>query len=299
MFNNASSPLTLQWSQQRNPANYVPSTSTQTTQNSAQSQPSNEPVDNAPAVDENALALAAQRAQAAQLRGQVTSLANTIKDIFNSRYGQVDKSASEQVGKLNSRYGNEASDITGQIEGETQKLGAAHAAAGTYDSSYRGNNVDTVQRAGQAQIRDLGTELQDNLSKVGQWASSQKAGYDANKSGIDQILSHLADETDASNLSQIRSALETRLADLNAASADNNTSAQNIASLNSIAPASARAQQLKTTLSQIVAGSASPSRKAEIGQKLITSANLTADDANKLLTAFQNDLSAPEQQKQA
>lgn len=307
MFNNATSPLTLQWSQQRNPANYVQSNSGQLSSGvsvpaPAQNNNQIQAIDNTPVIDPAAqaaaAAAAAQAAKASQLRGQVTAIANTIKDIFNSRYGQVDNSAKEQTGQLNNRFSNESQDLTNQIGGEVEKLGAAHAASGTYDSSYRGNNVDTVTNAGESQIRDLGTELNDNLAKVGQWATQQKAGFDANKGGVDQILSHLAEESDPSNLSQIRSALETRLADLNAASADNNSASQNVAALDAIAPAGARAQQLKSTLSQVVAGSAPAGKKLEIGQKLISSANLTPDDQQKLLSALQTDLASPDQQKQ-
>lgn len=237
---------------------------------------------------------AADAAKASRLRGQITDIANAIKDIFNSRYGQVDKSAAEQSGKLNDRFATESGDITQQVEGENQKLGAAHAASGSFDSSYRGNNVDTVTHAGENQIRDLGTELQDNIAKIAAWVSQQKAGFDANKGGINAILSHLDEETDPSNLSQIRGSLEQRIADLKAGNADNNTTAENAQALNKIAPTSVRAQQLKTTLSQIVAGNADASQKATIGARLIESAGLSGDEKKALLDGLNADIAASE-----
>ena len=257
----------------------------------------------APAIDPAVAAAqakaAADAARAGQLRGEITNIANSIKDIFNSRYGQVDASAGEQSGKLNDRFGTESGDITQQVEGENQKLGAAHAAGGSFDSSYRGNNVDTVTHAGENQIRDLGTELQDNIAKIAAWVATQKTGFDAEKGGIDSVLAHLGEETNPDNLSTIRGSLDQRIATLRAGAADNNTSAQNAGALNAIAPTSARAQKLKTTLSQIVAGNADSTQKATIGARLIQSAGLSPEESQALLSTFQGELqnsNKPEQQ---
>lgn len=251
-----------------------------------------------PAAAAAAAKAAADAARAGQLRGEITNLVNSVKDIFNQRYGQVDAAAGEQSGKLNERFGTESGDITQQVEGENQKIGAAHAAGGSFDSSYRGNNVDTVTHAGENQIRDLGTELQDNMAKIAAWVTQQKAGFDANKGGMDQILGRLGETTDLGELTSLRSQLDGRITELKAGSADNNTMAQNAASLEGIAPTSSRAVQLKTTLSQILAGNADKSQKAAIGQKLITSAGLTPEEQQALLTGFQGSLAASEDQTQ-
>jgi hypothetical protein len=248
--------------------------------------------------DPAAAKAAADAAKAAALRGEVTNLVNAVKDIFNSRYGQVDASAGEQVGKLNERFGNESQDITKQVTDENNKLGAGYAGRGTFDSSYRGNDVDTVTHAGDSQIRDLGTELQDNIGKIAAWVNQQKAGFDAQKGGMDSVLAHLGEETDPGSLTQLRNTIDAKIADLKAGAADNNTMGQNMGALAAIAPSSARAVQLKTTLSQIVNGNADPGQKAAIGNRLISSAGLTPEETQKLQLAFQGDLAGSAQQKQ-
>ena len=255
-------------------------------------------VNTAPAVDPAAVAAAqaaaANAAKVRSLRGDVTNIANNIKDIFNSRYGLVDAGAAEQTGKLNSRFGTESGDISTQVEGENQKIGAAQAASGAYDSSYRGNNVDTVTKAGENQIRDLGTELQDNLAKIAQWVSTQKGGFDAEKSGMVSIVGRLGETEDVGELSSLRSQLDARIAQLRGGQAEYNTNAQNKGALEGIAPASQRTQQLKTTLSQIVAGNADPKMKTAIAGQLIQSAGLSPEDAQSLLSGVNSEI-----QKQA
>lgn len=243
-----------------------------------------------PAIAAAAAQAAADAARAASLRGDISGIISQIKDVFNSRYGQVDSLAGEQSGKLNERYGNESQDITRQIEGENQKIGAAHAASGTYDSSYRGNNVDTVTKAGESQIRDLGQELQDNVAKIAAWVSQQKTGFDASKSGYDAVMAHLAEEKDPGRLADLRATIESKLADERGKGADYNTAGQNAQALAAIAPSSTRAVQLKTTLSQIISGNADPSQKSAIGQSLITNSGLDPNDQQQLLLAFHSDL---------
>ncbi len=246
------------------------------------------------AAQQAAAAEAARQAKVRSLRGEVTNIANSIKDIFNSRYGLVDAGAQEQSGKLNSRFATESGDITNQVEGENQKLGAAHATGGSFDSSYRGNNQDTVTTAGQNQIRDLGTELQDNLAKIAAWVSTQKGGFDAEKSGMDSIVSRLGETDDVGELTSLRSQLDSRIAQLRGGQAEYNTNAQNKSALEGIAPASQRTQQLKTTLSQIVAGNADPKMKSAIAGQLIQSAGLSPEDAQSLLSGVNSEI-----QKQA
>lgn len=246
------------------------------------------------AAQQAAAAEAQRQAKVRSLRGDVTNIANSIKDIFNSRYGLVDASAQEQTGKLNSRFGTESGDITTQVEGENQKLGAAHAAGGSFDSSYRGNNQDTVTHAGENQIRDLGQELQDNIGKIAAWVSTQKGGFDAEKSGMDSIVGRLGETDDVGELTSLRSQLDARIAQLRGGQAEYNTNAQNKGALEGIAPASQRTQQLKTTLSQIVAGNADPKMKTAIAGQLIQSAGLSPEDAQSLLSGVNSEI-----QKQA
>lgn len=242
-----------------------------------------------------AAAAAANAAKAKALRGNVTSLVNSIKDIFNSRYGLIDQSAGEQTGKLNDRFAAESQDVANQVENENQQLGAAHAASGSYDSSYRGNNVDTVTKAGEGQIRDLGTELEDNIAKIAAWVSSQKAGIDAEKRGLDTTASRLPESDDVNELTSLRNQLESRIAELEAGQAEYRTNAQNRAALEGIAPSSQRAVQLKTTLSHIVSGNADASQKKVIAQRLIQNSGLTPQEQEQLLSGFQADLQKKEQ----
>lgn len=243
-------------------------------------------------VDPNAAANAAQDAQASQLRSQITDLANQIKQIYNGRYGQVDNSASEQVGKLNDRFGKESGSLEQQIGQQNEDTGAAFAGNGTYDSSYRGNAQDRITQAGDQQVGALGDELKNNIATIAQWVAQQKAGFDAGKNSMDTIISSLASETNPTNLINLRNQVDAQIAQLQGQGADNNPESQNMSALEQIAPSTPRAQQLQVTLNSILNGNVSPTTKAALGSQLIASADIPAEDQSKLLQAFHASIGA-------
>lgn len=282
------SPLTVQGSSPNIQPTINPNTLVDPTANAPIPTPALSPT----AVSTPAVTVDPNIARSAALRDQITQLVNSVKDIFNSRYGQVDKSAVEQEGKLNTRFGNESTDLAHQITNENDKIGASYAGRGGYDSSYRGNAEDAVTHAGQSQTRDLGTELSDNIAKIAAWVAQQKTGYDASKASADTTLTRANDpNTTVNGLDSLRNNLDTQIATLQSKGADNNTAAENSSALEAIAPSSPRGVQLKTTLSQILAGNANVTQKAAIGHQLITSANLSPEDQQKLAQAFQAGLS--------
>lgn len=248
------------------------------------------------AFDAAAAARAAEAAKLGAARGDVSSRVNAIKDIYNSRYGKVDQLASEQTGKLNDRYAKESGDVLKQTEDANQQIGAAHAASGTYDSSYRGNNVDTQTAAGQSQIADLGTELNDNTANIGKWVSGQKAGLDAGKSNYDSLIANLGNETDVNNLISTRNQLDAKINELKAGEADYNTTGKNMEALNAIAPVSARTVTLKNNLATVLQGNSDPGMKLAIGKALITNSGLSNDEQQRLLLSFQDDATKKTQQ---
>lgn len=239
---------------------------------------------------------AARAAKATKLRGNITDLVNGIKDIYNQRYGLVDKAAADQAGKLNERYGKETEEVTSQATNESNAAGGAFAARGTRDSSDYGNTVDDIKEGAAKQISDLGSELQENQGKIGSWAEGEKQSFDAQKGGLDTIVSRLQESTDPDELSSIRNSLDARITELRGGASAYNTNQENVSALERISPSNARAQQLKTTLSSILGSAADPGLKQTLAERLVSSANLSGEDAQRLLSGFSEDLTRQAEQ---
>lgn len=243
-----------------------------------------------PAAAQAAQAQAVAKAQAGLLRGEITNLITRVKDIFNSRYGQVDAQAADVNSKLTNRYATEAGDVSQQAQDENSAVGAAYAGRGTFDSSYRSNSNDIVSQGADRQIRDLGTDLEADRAAVGGEASRQKGEFDSKKASLDVIAQQIASATDPAELTSLKQSLESRIAEMSAGGSEYNTQAQNLASLNSIVPTNAQAVQLKTTLSKVLAGNMEPGMKLAMGQRILSNSGLNPDEQQRLLAAFSGDV---------
>jgi hypothetical protein len=235
-------------------------------------------------------------AKAAGLRTDITNLVNSIKNAFNDRYGAVKGAASEQSEALNSRFADESGQLTKQIGGETEAIGAASAAGGTFDSSYRGNNQDTVTQAGAQQIKGLGQDLESDMARVGEYVNKERSAGEAEKAGYESAVTRLAQSTDLNELTTFKNQVEGRIRELQATSPQ--TKQQAISAIQEIAPSNPRAQKLQTTLSQVVASAADSGTKRTIGERLIMSAGLSPDETKQALEALAAELGGAEDKEQ-
>lgn len=247
----------------------------------------------------SAQAQAAASARAAQLRGATTSLIQQIKDLFNTRYGQVDAAARDAAKLREDQYAKDSADLVGQANDLNNQVGASAAASGTYDSSYRANNQDTISKDASNQIEALGTALTSDKATIGNEAQRQKDSFTANKASLDSIAAQIAASTDVNELTSLKATLEKKLQDLSAGGADYNTQEQNLASLKSIVPTNAQGVQLKTTLARVATSNLDPAMKMAMGQKVVMNSGLSPDEQQKLLQAFQGDVGSTDKTQTA
>ncbi len=243
----------------------------------------------------NQAALDAAKANA--LRGDITTLVNRIKDAFNARYGSVEAAAQEQTTGLNEKFGTESAQLLKQIGQESDAAGSASAAAGTFDSSYRGNTQDTIRSAGQGQVDQLGQGLKEDLAKVGEYVGSEKAKGDAEVAGYDSAVSRLAQSTDLNELTTFKNQVDSRIAELRATAPQ--TKAQALSTIAQIAPSNPRAQQLQTTLSDLMDSGVDKSTKATLAERLVMAAGLSGEEQRQILDLVQSQLAGADEQEQA
>jgi hypothetical protein len=222
-------------------------------------------------------------AQVGALGGQIRTLIDRAKGIYNSIYGSADTSAAEQNGQLTANYNKTVGDVNAQLGDSTAATNAAYAARGTGDSSYRGNTVDTLNKAATGAIEDAGTELKNSQSAIGQWLTEQKGNVAAQNQGLDSILSHISESKDVNELTQLRAALESRITEAQQSANGIQSTAKSVAAANAVTPSATRVNALKSTLGNIVASAAAPTIKRQLGQSFITNSGLSEADQKALM----------------
>lgn len=248
------------------------------------------PVVPGPAVNTNnsaavasAASAAADRARLGTLSTESRGLIDSIKNIYGSIYGKADTAAAEQNQQLTDNYGKTVADTAGEVARNNDAALAAYSARGTQDSSYRGNTQNDIKVAGERAVQEAGDELRSAQGSIGQWLNEQRANVTAQKTGLDQVLSRIAESKDVNELTQLRATLENRLTEAQQASAGLTTGAQNRATAAGVTPAANRVATLKTTLGNILQSTAPPATKRSIATAFIMNSGLKEDQQNELL----------------
>lgn len=247
------------------------------------------------AAAQSAADAAATAARVSGLRGDITSTINNIKGTYDSIYGTAQNTANEQNQTLLSNYGKSVNDVNTQANTGEQQTGAAYSARGAYDSSYNGNAVQTIKDSANSQIQSLGDELNTNQASLGQFVSQKQAEATAQKSGLDSILSQISESTDPSELASLRNTLTSRLADLQASSADIQSNKTYLSQLSNVTPIAQRTAALQSVIGNIVNGSASASLKKSIGTSFIQNSGLDDDSKNQLIAQLTSTVDSQKQ----
>lgn len=202
------------------------------------------------------------RARIAQLQG-----------LYDQLYGQVGTLAQDKRSQVDSQYNTALSDLNKSYETSSTALPAAYAGRGLAKSSYLENAQNTAKTDFENSLTSMNTSRDQNLASIGQWLNSARTGYLSDKSNVGKMdLKGL----DYNGLVSLRSQLDSQIASLNTQRAGMGTTANNVASLNSIAPITQTGSQSLASQLQALAQSSAP--------------GLTKDAiANGLINAFAKD----------
>lgn len=237
--------------------------------------------------DPAATQAAALKAQADAIKGSITGLINNIKGVYDALYGDVTNVAADKTNQVTNQYGQDVKSLTDQFNTEFPKIGQGYGARGTYDSSYRIN----AEKGAQDQFGNANTTLaqgrDQDLAKVGQYLAEQQAQFGAQKGGLDAINAQIAASENPDELTSLQNTLTSRLADLSASRASNQTQASYLQTLNSQVPVGNRIAGLQTSLTNVLNSAVPAPIKLAIAGQLVSQSGLSGTDTDKLLQDFQ------------
>lgn len=231
-------------------------------------------------------------AQLTQYQTDVRNRINQLNGIYNSLYGGVDKTVSNQYNLANQNYNQQLNDLQNQY-GNTEKQQAyMYGARGLGSSSYAQDAQDQAANTLNESIANIGQNRQNTLGQLGQYAASTKAGFGANQKQFDSLLNNLGNYS-LTDLQNYRDQLDSAIQGAQSQLAGLGTNQDFINGLNKIAPVKDQGTAtLASMLQKLVTSSAPAFAKKQIAQGLITQSQLTDKNAqNYWQNYFQNLLS--------
>lgn len=226
------------------------------------------------------------------LRSQIQGKFNALNDVFSSLYGDIDNVVKDRVNQLNQNYDTQIGDVNKAYSKGAEQQANMYGARGLGSSSYATNAQQDLTDTYNQQLNDLNSGRQNNLSQLGQYAASTKAGFDTSKNAFGDAMSHLGDYS-GDALSSLLGQINSALTSAQQQRAGLGTNQQFIEGLNKITPVQQSfTNQLASKLQNLITSSAPVYAKKQIAQGLIRQANLNDQNAqsywndyfNKMLT---------------
>lgn len=242
-----------------------------------------------------AQAEAARIAKVTQYRGNITNLAKSIMDVYDSLYGSVDQAGAGQSQQVNQKYDTQTKGLTDQFNQDIPMVGASYASRGAFDSSYRANAEDNATHSFNNQLDLQSQGRQDDLAKVGQFVASTKGNINAEKGDINYKLAQINQTEDPNELLQLQNAIQGKLQAAQSDQSNLGTPQGYAAQAEALAPSTDHTAALRSQLSSIIQGQAAPVLKNSVGQKLIAASGLSPDDQQKLAQEFSAQISTQKQ----
>lgn len=213
------------------------------------------------------------------LRNQLTDAINKANGIYSGLYGKIDALAGDRVHQLQDTYNPQFSDLQSAFEKSQSQLPGAYAARGLGSSSYFDQALSDSAKTYQDQVNQLTQAQQGDLAKVGQFASTAKAGYQANQGMLGGI--HPGSYLTASSLQQVLGDVNNQIANLQGNVLPGlGTNSEYLNQLNSISPyQQTGTQDLAKQLQSLVTSSAPYFAKNAIAQGLLKRNQVTDENS--------------------
>lgn len=242
---------------------------------------------------------AAQQAKLADARNAVSNLVGSITGVYDALYGDIGNVAREKTAQLESTYGRQIDNLTGEYNDMFPTIGKGYSARGAYDSSYRQDAEATANRGFQRSLGDVNANKQQDLAKVGQYIAQTQADINAQKGGVTSILDQIGGIEDENTLTNLRNELDTKLRTLQASRAGNQSQAQYLSTLNQTVPGASRAGEIRTNLQNVLTSAVPTALKRSVATQLVNGAGLDPSVAQALMGEINLQLTEEEKQAQA
>lgn len=220
-------------------------------------------------------------------RGDVTSKLNQYNSLFDGLFGRIDAAAADQANTTRNNYGSQRSELTNEFNQQVPGIDMSYYLGGVGDSSLRLAGIGKAEQALKSGIGKVDANEANDLAQIGQYAATKRAGYEADRSQIENIRNLVNQSSDASELLQLQNDLQTKIAQLNADSAGFATGGQFRQELSSRAGGQ-DLSPIRSTLTSLVQGAANPALKRQIASQIIDNASVPQAQKDELYATYVN-----------
>lgn len=219
---------------------------------------------------------------------QVQGDQSNINTLYSQLFGGVDQQVADQTNQLQNQYNQQFGTNDKALADSLQRNNDIFTGRGAFNSSYRENAANDMNNTANQDRQNLVNAEQAGLGKLGQYATTTKAGLTAGKNANQYDLSQY---TDVPSLQALHTQLGQHISGLQQQLAGLGTNQDYMNTLNQITPIQSQAAtQLSGKLANLAQSSTSSEAKNALAQGYISEAQLTDPNAKAYWSSYFNDL---------
>jgi hypothetical protein len=222
------------------------------------------------------------------LQNTITLTAQELQAAFDAIFGNLDNLLKARAGEVESGYGEKFNQIANDFAASLPAIEGSYAAVGADSSTdLRDANIKADEGFKKAN-KELETNKQGDLAKVGQYGIEQKAKYAADRDSVNRVASRVGEVQDLGELRQTRNDFENKLGSVRADMGTLNTDEGARGKLSELTGDNGRFDSVKNALDSIVKGSMSGAVKEAAVKAVADSAGLSDEDKKKIQAQYGN-----------
>lgn len=247
------------------------------------------PVKAAPRVPTAAEVQAAKDAkERGGLQNTITLTAQELQAAFDAIFGNLDNLLKARAGEVESGYGEKFNQIANDFAASLPAIEGSYAVVGADSSTdLRDANIKADEGFKKAN-KELETNKQGDLAKIGQYGIEQKAKYTADRDSVNRVAGRVGEVQDLGELRQTRNDFENKLGSVRADMGTLNTDEGARGKLSELTGDNGRFDSVKNALDSIVKGSMSGAVKEAAVKAVADSAGLSDEDKKKIQAQYGN-----------
>lgn len=222
------------------------------------------------------------------LKNTITLTAQELQAAFDAIFGNLDNLLKARAGEVESGYGEKFNQIANDFAASLPAIEGSYAAVGADSSTdLRDANIKADEGFKKAN-KELETNKQGDLAKIGQYGIEQKAKYTADRDSVNRVAGRVGEVQDLGELRQTRNDFENKLGSVRADMGTLNTDEGARGKLSELTGDKGRFDSVKNALDSIVKGSMSGAVKEAAVKAVADSAGLSDEDKKKIQAQYGN-----------
>lgn len=234
------------------------------------------------------IAEAQSAAKVNKLRGDIHGKGNSLLSIYDQMFGNLDNLLKERADQTEGDYGKQFKQAADQYAQSIPEIQNSYASVGASNSTDTADAKDKAKVGFDNTNATIGKNKQDDLTKVAQYGTQQKAKIQSSKDAAARNIGKADQVTDEQALTDLGNTLDTSTdtakADLATLGTDSGARGQ----LASLTGDNGRFQQATNALDSIIKSSMGGAVKQAAVQSIVDNAGLTDDQKKQVQLQYGN-----------